>query len=103
MDLGRLRLDLRDRRERGWLHAGWRWDAHQLIFTKFDIGRFRLAGPPGTTQQPRAFVPRTADSDPALRAAPNRLLGLPVPTAPNRVWVGNITHLPWMSWAISCW
>ena len=40
-------------------------------------------------QQPRSFVPRTTDSDPAVRAAPNRLLGQPAPTAPNRVWVGR--------------
>ena len=45
-------------------------------------------------QQPRSFVPRTMDSDPALWAAPNRLLGQPAPTAPNRVWVGEITYLP---------
>jgi transposase InsO family protein len=45
-------------------------------------------------QQPRSFVPRTTDSDPAVRAAPNRLLGQPAPTAPNRVWVGDITSLP---------
>ena len=45
-------------------------------------------------QQPRSFVPRTTDSDPAARAAPNRLLGQPAPTAPNRVWVGDITYLP---------
>ena len=45
-------------------------------------------------QQPRSFVPRTTHSDPAARAAPNRLLGLPAPTAPNRVWVGDITYLP---------
>ena len=45
-------------------------------------------------QQPRSFVPRTTDSDPAGRAAPNRLLGQPAPTAPNRVWVGDITYLP---------
>ncbi|GAB3843704.1 hypothetical protein GCM10028822_00160 [Hymenobacter terrigena] len=44
-------------------------------------------------QQPRSFVPRTTDSDPAVRAAPNRLLGQPAPTAPNRVWVGDITYL----------
>ena len=45
-------------------------------------------------QQPRSFVPRTTDSDPVVRAAPNRLLGQPAPTAPNRVWVGDITYLP---------
>ncbi|MCC3155584.1 IS3 family transposase [Hymenobacter sp. BT770] len=45
-------------------------------------------------QQPRSFVPRTTDSDPAVRAAPNRLLGQPAPAAPNRVWVGDITYLP---------
>ncbi|HEX8349899.1 MAG TPA: IS3 family transposase [Hymenobacter sp.] len=45
-------------------------------------------------QQPRSFVPRTTNSDPAVRAAPNRLLGQPAPTAPNRVWVGDITYLP---------
>ena len=45
-------------------------------------------------QQPRSFVPRTTDSDPAVRAALNRLLGQPVPTALNRVWVGDITYLP---------
>ena len=45
-------------------------------------------------QQPRSFVPRTTDSDPAVRAAPNRLLGQPAPTVPNRVWVGDITYLP---------
>ena len=45
-------------------------------------------------QQPCSFVPRTTDSDPAVRAAPNRLLGQSAPTAPNRVWVGDITYLP---------
>ena len=45
-------------------------------------------------QQPRSFVPRTTDSEPAVRAAPNRLLGQPAPIAPNRVWVGDITYLP---------
>ncbi len=45
-------------------------------------------------QQPRSLVPRTTDSDPAVRAAPNRLLGQPAPRAPNRVWVGDSTYLP---------
>nr|WP_236050310.1 hypothetical protein [Hymenobacter negativus] len=34
-------------------------------------------------QQPRSFVPRTTDSDPAVRAVPNRLLDPPAPNAPN--------------------
>ena len=45
-------------------------------------------------QQLRSFVPRTTDSDPAVRAAPHRLLGQPAPIAPNRVWVGDLTYLP---------
>ena len=61
-------------------------------------------------QQPRPFGPRTTDSNPARRAAPNRLLGQPRPTAPNQVWVGDITCLPrqgggWLylaSWQDAC-
>ena len=45
-------------------------------------------------QQPRSFVSRMTKSDPAVRAAPNRLLGQPAPTAPDWVWVGDITYLP---------
>jgi putative transposase len=42
----------------------------------------------------RDCVPCTTDSDPTTRAAPNRLLGQPAPTAPNQVWMGDITYLP---------
>lgn len=45
-------------------------------------------------QQPRSLVPRTTDSDLAMRVAPNHLRGQLAPTAPNRVWVGDITYLP---------
>ena len=62
------------------------------------VGRARirrtLAAHGLRAQQPRSFVPRTTDSDPARWAAPNRLLDQLAPTAPNRVWVGDITYLP---------
>ncbi len=38
--------------------------------------------------------PRTTVADPAAVVAENRLLGQPAPTAPNLVWVGDITYLP---------
>lgn len=37
---------------------------------------------------------RPGDSDPNVRATPNRLLSQPVLTAPNLAWVGDITYLP---------
>ena len=53
------------------------------------VGRWRirrvLAAHGLRAQQPRSFVSRTTDSDPNVRAAPNRLLGQPAPAAPN--WV----------------
>ncbi len=38
--------------------------------------------------------PRTTVADPAAVVAENRLLGRLAPTAPDQVWVGDITYLP---------
>ena len=38
--------------------------------------------------------PRTTVTDPAAVVAENRLLGQPAATAPDQVWVGDITYLP---------
>jgi putative transposase len=75
-------------------------------------GRIRrvLAAHGLRAQQPRSFVPRTTDSGPGRRVAPNRLRGQPRPTAPDQVWVGDITCLPeqgggWLylaSWQDAC-
>lgn len=44
--------------------------------------------------QPRSFVPRTTDSRHGKRICANLLLAEPLPTAPNQVWVSDITYLP---------
>ena len=41
----------------------------------------------------RPHRPRTTVADPAVVVAENRLLGRPAPTAPDQVWVGDITYL----------
>ena len=43
--------------------------------------------------QPRSFVPRTSDSRHGKRICANLLLEQPLPTAPNQVWVSDITYL----------
>ncbi len=43
--------------------------------------------------QPRQFVPRTSDGR-ADAPSPNLLLDAPLPTLPDRVWVGDITFIP---------
>ncbi|WP_052695800.1 hypothetical protein [Hymenobacter sp. AT01-02] len=44
--------------------------------------------------QPRAFIPRTTQSEHGPRVASNQLLDRPAPTAADQVWVGDITYLP---------
>lgn len=44
--------------------------------------------------QPKSFVPKTTNSKHTLGYAPNVLGKIGLPTAPNRVYVGDITYLP---------
>ncbi|HEY0108946.1 MAG TPA: IS3 family transposase [Fibrella sp.] len=44
--------------------------------------------------QPRSFVPRTTDSRHGKGYWPNLVLNQPMPTAPNLLWVSDITYLP---------
>lgn len=44
--------------------------------------------------QKRAFIPRTTTADPAATAAPNLLIDRPPTTAPDQVWVSDITYIP---------
>lgn len=44
--------------------------------------------------QPRSFKPRTTDSRHRLGYSPNLILELKEVTAPNRLWVGDISYLP---------
>jgi len=50
--------------------------------------------------QPRAFIPRTTQSEHGPRVAANHLLNQPAPTAADQVWVGDITCLPLRN---GCW
>ena len=43
--------------------------------------------------QPRRFTPKTSDGR-ADRPSPNLLLDQPLPTAPDKVWAGDITYIP---------
>ena len=51
--------------------------------------------------QPKSFVPRTTDSTHGKGFWPNLLLNQPLPQAPDRVWISDITYLPLVSgeWA----
>ncbi len=42
----------------------------------------------------KVCTPRTTDSRHGKLVAPNLLLTLPLPVAPDKVWVGDITYIP---------
>ena len=44
--------------------------------------------------QPKSYKPRTTESKHRLGYSPNLVLDLPEPTAPHRLWVGDITYIP---------
>jgi putative transposase len=49
--------------------------------------------------QPKHFVPKTTDSNHGKKACANLLLNeqskfIGLPTAPNRIWVSDITYIP---------
>lgn len=44
--------------------------------------------------QPRSFVPKTTQHNPALQRNPNLLLDQQLPEAVNQIWVGDITYIP---------
>ena len=47
--------------------------------------------------QPRSFRPKTTDSRHTLGYSPNLLADTESPGAVNRIWVGDITHIPLIS------
>lgn len=60
----------------------------------------RLMQAAGLKARPkRAFRPRTTDSTHPHPVAPNRLKEAPAPTAPNQVWVADITYI----WTAAGW
>lgn len=93
---------------------GTRWLRAELQAAGYQVGRdriWRVLRQHGLrAQQPGSFVPRTTNSGHSQCVAPNRLLGQPRPTHPDRVWVGDITCLPkqgggWLyltSWLDAC-
>jgi hypothetical protein len=44
--------------------------------------------------QPKSFIPKTTRSHPNLKRSPNLLLEREPASAPDEVYVGDITHLP---------
>jgi len=70
----------------------------ELQAAGYAVGRYRvgkaLARLRLKARQPRAFKPRTTFSETGPGLAPNRLLHRAKPTAPDQVWVSDITYLP---------
>jgi len=74
---------------------GTRWLRAEVQAQGHAVGRWRircvLKAHGLRAQQPRSFVPRTADSDSAVRAAPNRI---------GQRGSGRNCFLAWLSWKL---
>lgn len=82
------------RRRYGWRRIQVELADQGLVAGRYQI-RSRMKAKGLVAIQPKSFVPKTTQSNPALRRSPNLLLeAANWPSAPDQVVVGDITYLP---------